>query len=309
MMIWVLTTVSLCMSRSFYTEEISAVEKELKTLAKARALLTQSDSEELLSLFPASEVHWSTHRMVPKSLVSGESQIVSSCFVTLKPMQGLLHGSNQGVIFVYASGLLELREITGKLLYKLDLGYIPTAVAGSNSYEEVRFSVLSDSKVEIYCIILENPVKPVIVEDFGVQISNVFISIYKETEVNLPEPGSVLALYIKGGKKFWAAGCSNGSVHLITFTGTIESSLALNLSKITAIDRFGPQLILSTLSESGLLNLSTQKLSPLCSSGGTSISLDSTNTTSIFHISDGSSIRTFDFRTVENENFQCKGKG
>lgn len=307
-MIWILTILGLCMSRSFYTEEISAVEKELKTLAKARALLTQTDSEELLSLFPASEVHWSTHRLVPKSLVFGESPVVSSCFVTLKPMAGLLHASNQGVIFMYASGLLELREITGKLLYKLDLGYVATAVAGSNSYEEVRFSVLSGSKVEIFCIILENPVKPVIVEDSGVQVSNVFISIYKEIEVDLPETGSVLTLYVKGGKKFWAAGCSNGSVHLITFAGTVESTYSLNISKITAIDRFGPQLILSTLNESGLLNLSSQKLSPLCSSGGTSISLDSTNTTSLFHVTDGNSIKTFDFRAVENENFQCKGK-
>lgn len=307
-MIWILALFSICTSRSFYTEEISAVQKELRTLAKARALLTQTDSEELLSLFPASESHWSTHRLVPKSVVSGDSQIVSSCFITLKPMPGLIHGSNLGVIFVYNSGLLELREITGKLLYKLDLGYVPVAVAASNSFDDIRFAVLSSTKLEIFSVIIENPIKPVIVEDFGVQVSNVFISIYKDTEVGLSDSGTVVTLFIKGGKKYWAVGCSNGQLHLITFLGSVENTLNLNIGSIVAVDRFGPQLVLSTEKETGLVNVANQQLSPLCSSGGTSISLDSINTTSILHVSDEQSIKTFDFRVVEKETFSCKGK-
>lgn len=308
-MIWILTLFSVCASRSFYTEEISAIQKDLRTLAKARALLTQTDSEELLSLFPATESHWSTHRLVPKSVVSSDSQILSSCFITLKPMPGLIHGSNLGVIFVYSSGVLELREITGKLLYKLDLGYAPIALAGSNSFDDIRFAVLSKAKLEIFSVVIENPIKPVVVEDFGVQVANVFISIYRDAEVNLSDSGTALTLFIKGGKKYWAVGCENGQLHLVTFLGSVESTLDLGVGKITAFDRFGPQLILSTEKESGLVNIGSQQLTTLCSSGGTSISLDSTNTTSILHVSDGESIKTFDFRVVEKEKFSCKGIG
>lgn len=302
----VLTQVSC--NPSFYTEEILSLQSELRTLAKARNLLTQKESQDVFTLFPATDSHWSAHRLVPKSHLVSESDIKGTCFISLKPMQSLLHPSNIGVLILHSSGLLELREVTGGLLYKLDLGYEPTSVAATNSIDEMKFSVLSSGKLEIFGVIIEKPVKPIVVEDLGLQTSSVFISLYREVELELPGPASIVSLYIKSGKKYWAVALDDGKLGLVGFNGKVESLNDLESGKINSIDRFGPFIVVSTDSATGPVNMNTWKINPACPSGGQSLSLDSTNTSSIVHVTDGQSIKTFDFRSVKAEQFTCKGK-
>jgi hypothetical protein len=288
-------------------EEINSLQAELKLLIKARELIQSQESAEVITLLPYTDPSWKLANLVPKSLVSG-NPISASHFLTLKPMPGLLHPSNLGVLVAYTNGVIELREVTGDLLYKLNIGSKVNHIAATNSYDEIKFLCSSDSFVlEIFTVVIEKSMRSIEIDEFGLQTDKVFISIFKEFEVDLGAKPTSLAFFIRSGKKFWVVGDETGSISLLSLSGKKESSKSLSIGPILSIDRFGPQLLVSSLSTTGLINPATFELQQSCSTGGSLISLDALNLTSGVFTLINNKVTLIDTKVVLNNQFTCQG--
>ena len=290
------------------TDEVSSLQSELKTLTRARELLQQGGSADQFTLLPYTDPSWILPKFIEKSVIKGSDAIKASVFITLKPMPELLHSSNIGFIVAYSSGLVELRQITGQVLYKMDLGYQIHCLAATNSYDEIRFAAItSKSTLEIYSILIEKPLRTITVESQGVQTTKLFISISKEAESEISGKGLSLLFHIRGGKKFWVLGGDSGLV-IYNFAGQKETIAELGVGPILSLDRIGPQLVVASTSAVGILNYNTMDLQPRCTSGGSYISLDTSNFTSVVYVVTGDGVAIMDTRSVSGENFVCKGK-
>lgn len=293
----------------FCNDEIAGLQKELRTLTRARSLLQKGGSDEMFTLLPYTDQTWSLYKFIEKSAVLNNGPITSVGFISLKPMAGLLHPSNIGVLIGYSSGLLELREITGDLLYKVDLGYSVKAFAATNSFDEIRFACISPkSTIEIFSITIEKLVRSISIETQGLQTTKVFISISKEIEIEISDQPQSILFYIRGGKKFWVVG-SQKYLTIIGFAGNKESETLLGIGPIVSLDRFGPQLIVASESTVGVMNLSTLELNQKCSMGGRFVALDTANLTSVVYAVTDKGVAMMDTRVVQNESFICKDLG
>ena len=297
---------SLCLN--FYDTEIQSIQSELKLLTKARELLQSKESSDLLTLLPYTDPSYSLSKFVPKSLITNDSPVGSFQFITLKPMPGILHPSNIGLLIGYMNGIVELREITGNLLFKLQTPFKISYIACTNSFDDIKFAFLSEKSIEIYNIIIEKLVKPVVIENFGIQTTKVFVNFVKETEVNVGELGTSLMFYVKGGKKSWVVGDEKGNLVFFDFNGKKESFSFLNIGAVESLDRVGPQIVVSSNLTIGILNVNTLELQQLCPFGGKNAIFDANNVASIVYAVSNEDVAVFDTRVVENDKFVCKSK-
>lgn len=295
-------------SQETLSEDINSLFSDLRTYSKARELLLKNEGRDLLTLLPNSQDLSNLVKFVPKSQLFSEPSISVTSFITLKPLNNLIHPSNLGVLFAYKNGILELREIIGTLLYKLDLGYEARLLATTNSYDDIKFAVISGkSHLQIFSVIIDKPSKPLTIEEMGLQSTKVFISIYKESEIELEEEVTSLMFYIRSGKKYWVTGDVNGGLTFISLAGIKEIHPLLNLGPILALDRFGPQILVSTAKATGVLNMNNYELQNPCLVGGPSMTLDALNMSSIVHVAYENEVYILDTRTVSAEQFICKG--
>lgn len=295
-------------SQETLSEDINSLFSDLRTYSKARELLLKNEGRDLLTLLPNSQDLSNLVKFVPKSQLFSEPSISVTSFITLKPLNNLIHPSNLGVLFAYKNGILELREIIGTLLYKLDLGYEARLLATTNSYDDIKFAVISGkSHLQIFSVIIDKPSKPLTIEEMGLQSTKVFISIYKESEIELEEEVTSLMFYIRSGKKYWVTGDVNGGLTFISLAGIKEIHPLLNLGPVLALDRFGPQILVSTAKATGVLNMNNYELQNPCLVGGPSMTLDALNMSSIVHVAYENEVYILDTRTVSAEQFICKG--
>jgi hypothetical protein len=290
------------------TSEISETMQELRLLTRARELLQNQGDRSYLTLLPSSSPFLPPN-LVPKSVIQSQNTLTAAQFIVLKPFPELLHASSVGILLAYSSGIVELREVTGGLLYRLEQPNPCLQLSATNSYDEIKFAcATAKATLESFSLIIEKPVRPITVEETGVQTDRLFIAIYPDFEIALPGPATSLLLYIRGGIKYWAAGDSSGYLTLIDLSGKKHSSTSLSQGPITALDRFGPQLFVSTSSFSGIFNPSTQQLDPQCSASGHSLSFDALNVSTVVHIAGAEGVTTVDTRVVQNDQFACKGR-
>ena len=290
-----------------YSSEIESLQKELKYLTKARELLQSDEPSEMLTLLPYTDSNWKLAKFLPKCILSNQEAISATAFITLKPMPNQLHTSNIGLLIAYSNGLLELREITGTLLFILDLGYETKHIISTNSYDEIRFACITPrSSIEIYSIVIEKSVRAIEIEKIGSQTNKIFVSISKEIESDLEEQGISALFYIRGGKKFWVIGGENGTLTYFNFAGKKESSAQLGIGPILALERFGPQLIVASSSVIGLMNMNNQEIQQKCPIGGSYIVLDAINATSVIYSVNNEEVVVLDTRSVVDEKIVCK---
>jgi hypothetical protein len=172
---------------------------------------------------------------------------------------------NLALLVARTSGLLDLYDISGTLLYRHPLNFIAQHLSTTSGYDDIKIlagtsdrAVLLDLEMGRISKNFSEPLK-----ETGLQVDYLNFSVTTDADLDITSPLCALQHYVKLGHKYWVLADCLGSFQILYFNGTQVRSAAVD-KPILKFERFGQQLSFMSSNSVGHLLLEQLKTAQTC---------------------------------------------